>query len=72
MHGQIVKAASLQNEGKGPEAELLYQRLLARFDELGDDRTKSDVLLAGAHNAANIKHFADAAGRWKNCNRWAR
>lgn len=65
LNGQIVKAASLQNEGKAAEAEQVFEQLLSRFDELGDDRTKSAVLLAAARNAANIKHFSDAAQRFE-------
>ena len=69
IEGQIIKAASLQNLKREPEAEAIYQQVLAQLEGFDDDR-KWETILSAAHNAASMGEFSEAASRYKQLERY--
>jgi cellulose synthase/poly-beta-1,6-N-acetylglucosamine synthase-like glycosyltransferase/tetratricopeptide (TPR) repeat protein len=70
LEGQALKAESLQNLGRRKEAEAIYRTLLTKLDQLYDDRSRWDVVLAAARNASNLGDLSDAAQRYKELSKY--
>src|SRR6185437_4780327 len=60
LDGLILKGMALQNLHRNREADRIFTALIAHLDQLYDDATRRDVLLAGARNAANLGEQAKA------------
>ena len=54
LDGQILKGMALQNLHYNKQADEIFSALIAHLDELYNDATRHDVLLAAARNAANL------------------
>lgn len=65
LHGQILKAISLQNLGKASEAERIFALLVKRLPDFHNDETRAEFLLAAARNAANLNQPATAKRRFE-------
>ncbi len=64
LNGRIVKAMALQDLQRDEEADVLFQGLIDHLDDMYDNATRRNVLLAAARNAANMGHFATAVDRY--------
>ncbi|HEX4150219.1 MAG TPA: tetratricopeptide repeat protein, partial [Pirellulales bacterium] len=64
LDGQILKGMALQNLRRNKEADEIFSALIAHLDELYNDATRRDVLLAAARNAANLGQETLAVERY--------
>jgi len=65
VEGQSLKADRLQNLHQPQEADAIYDNLLAELDQFYDDRSRWDVVLSAARNAANPGDLPEAIRRYE-------
>ena len=68
--GLALKAGSLQGLHREPEAELIFEKLLADLRQLPNDEMRCDVIMAAARNAAQLENLPLAVERFQQLNQF--